>query len=288
MHARSSSSSLSGSTSQRYPERSGTAPLDGFYTPPRPPRPSGDLLTLAPPATSLSTRRGRKPVPIEPLAPLEVPRPANPVPPGEPSPSGQSPERVASWAQGQRFKHDRAMSSPSALPTTPREPASTLAPVPGPGLSRTASSSSKASPSSLAYVAEDSESDKGASEPFSLARYDSVVRSVSRATSRVGGSDVGETTRVRKVEASHEEGRNPGRRMGAVEMLASEMRTALQVDDRGPQYEGAAEPARMESQEGAGGTPKIRVKLQYLGETRALVRRSSLASVSLYLTLTAA
>ncbi|GAA5932386.1 hypothetical protein JCM3775_001210 [Rhodotorula graminis] len=265
LHARSNSSSLNGSRTQRYPER--TTPLrnDGFYVPSRPPRPTDNLHSLPPPSSaltpSLSARRGRKPAPIAPLSTLlDVPRPSHPVPPSQgeqPSPSGQAPERVASWAQGQRSKHERSASSPSALPTTPRAPATT----PDDVVDETAPQ--QVSPSSLAYVAEDGESDLGGVEPFTLARYASVASSSAAAA----GSGAVEL----QVPSLAGGARDPSRRMGAIEMLASEMRTAMQLEgaqQRGEAGSGGSGPAR--EQEALATAAKIRVKLQYQGETRAL------------------
>lgn len=275
LHARSNSSGLNGSRTQRYPERTTPPRNDGFYVPSRPPRPADDLRALPPPAaavtSSLSVRRGRKPAPIAPLSTLlDVPRPAHPAPQplpqqGEPSPSGQAPERVASWAQGQRFKHERAASSPSALPTTPHVPPH--APVVA---AAAVVEEQQLSPSSLAYVAEDGESDTSGFEPFTPARYASVARSAvgttSTAAAAAGERGVG-------LEGPQVGGRDPARRMGAIEMLASEMRTALHVE--GAPHEGEAGAGQAQQHEALATAAKIRVKLQYQGETRALVRPPS-------------
>ncbi|GAA5903224.1 hypothetical protein JCM8208_002243 [Rhodotorula glutinis] len=277
LHARSDSSSLNGSRTQRYPERATPPRTDGFYVPSRPPRPADDLHSLPPPSaptltSSLSTRRGRKPAPIAPLSTLlDIPRPTHPVPSppqpqGEPSPSGQAPERVASWAQGQRHKHERAASSPSALPTTPRVPV--REPVVGEEAAPQ-QQQQQLSPSELAYVAEDAESDADGVEPFTLARYDSVARSavgVGVGAAVAGAASAGE--RAVKLEVPQVEARDPSRRMGAIEMLASEMRMALQLEG-GPQVGEAGEGGAV-GQETLATAAKIRVKLQYQGETRAL------------------
>ncbi|GAA5838414.1 hypothetical protein JCM9279_003236 [Rhodotorula babjevae] len=268
LHARSNSSSLNGSRTQRYPNRTTRPRNDGFYVPSRPPRPADDLRSLPPPAaitSSLSLRRGRKPAPIAPLSTLDVPRPSHPVPPqqGEPSPSGQAPERVASRAQGQRVKHERAASSPSALPTTPRvgahAPTAAVLDQAAP---------QQGSPSSLAYAAEDAESDTDGVEPFTLARYESVTRSAVGGGGAAGASSSTARLQVPPREGPCVEVRSPSRRMGAIEMLASEMRSALQLE--GAQQVGEAGTGEGAGQEVLATAAKVRVKLQYQGETRAL------------------
>ncbi|BGP36530.1 hypothetical protein JCM10449v2_000431 [Rhodotorula kratochvilovae] len=247
LHARSNSSGLNSAHRQRYPECSaGPARMaDGFYVPSRPARPAAaagpNPARLAPPAP-LSTRRGHHPAPLAPLT----------VAPGggaRPAVAGQPPER----------------SSPSALPATPRDPAP--APAPAPALAAV-----RASPTALPYAAEraeDSESGSGGEPPFALARYASVARSATGwlVEARTGAAHEGREGM---------EGREKARRAGAIEMLASEMREALRLA-AAPEGEGAQEvengdggKKKKEEPVALSSAAKIRVKLQYQGETRAL------------------
>ncbi|GAA6053340.1 hypothetical protein JCM3770_004120 [Rhodotorula araucariae] len=265
LHARSNSSGLNGMHGQRYPDRGGTARTDGFYVPSRPSRPVGvspDLTHLAPPAP-LSTRRGHQPAPLAPLTGSNArARPA----------AGQPPERVASWTRGQRLGHERAQSSPSALPSTPRYPAPARTPVPAPARTpvpapaRTPAPApapaAPRSPTALAYAADEDSDDGGEHrEPFALARYAGVARSATRQL-------------VESRGAAAPGGGGHARRPGGVKMLASEMREALRLEavPKAQHGSNAANSGKREREKSAmgGSASKIRVKLRYQGEIRAL------------------
>ncbi|GJN92270.1 hypothetical protein Rhopal_005300-T1 [Rhodotorula paludigena] len=278
LHARSTSSSVSGAKLPCRQRRDSPTPQDAFYRPVRPLPPTESLFALVP-SKSLPHRKLSPAVLTTARVGIDRLSPAPPVAPVARSPSGQPAERVASWAQEQVER------TSSLTPRTLRAKAIQATPD--------ESGDDSAAPSAQLSRADSAPRSEG-EEPFALsAAYAALTDELDDAEAQLDGTTSRAAQQAhdvvarakdkvvklqpappgRAVHAPMQRDLSGAKKGGAIDLMTRELEQSH--FSRATSGEKVANAGAVESSfQNRGGQiaerSKIRLKLRFAGETRAM------------------
>ncbi|GAA5997417.1 uncharacterized protein JCM10292_000247 [Rhodotorula paludigena] len=277
LHARSASSSVSGAKLPCRQRRGSPTPQDAFYHPVRPLPPTGSLFALTP-SKSLPQRKPSPAGPTTARVGIDRLSPAPPVAPVARSPSGQPAERVASWAQEQIER------TSSLTPRTLGEKATQATPDESGGTATPSAQPSRA----------DSASRSEGEEPFALsAAYAALTDELSEAEAQLDGTTSRAAQQAhdvvarakdkvvklqpappgRSVHAPMQRDLSGAKKDGAIDLMTRELEQwhfSRATSGETAENAGAIENSFEDRGDQVAERSKIRLKLRFAGETRAM------------------